>query len=395
MPRTGRDPARCAGTGGSPRVLIQWAAVTREQRIADHERRFQAQGLPLLIEDYSASEDVFNRAFPLLALIFVAEILGSFSLQWPLWANALAVAGSVALATLVIALLNRHRGRGLLTVPDELGRLELAAFVIVPALPQLATDLHGLDWLATAAGNLAVLLAVLVLFGFRAVAIVRWAARHLLGQLATSLALLSKALPLLVLFAVVLFLNTEVWQTFAQMPDASLIAVAIVIAVVAGLFIGGRVPSEVREMEAAVAARASVAPRPLSRIQRLNVGLLLVTSYWLQVLLVTAAIVAFFVGFGTVAVLPATIDAWIGSTGTELYRVELFGAELRLTEELLRVAAAIGALSGLYFAVTLLTDSAHRTEFLRELTDDLERTFADRAEYLALLDDARPASSAV
>lgn len=369
-----------------------------EQRIAEHERRFQKQGLPLLIEDYSASEDVFNRAFPLLALIFVAEILGSFSLKWPLWANALAVIGSVALATLVVAALNRRRGRGMLAVPDDIGGLELVAFVVVPALPQVVTDPGGLDWLATAGGNLGVLLLVLVLFGFRAVSILRWALRQLVGQVATSLSLLSKALPLLVLFAVVLFLNTEVWQTFAQMPDASLIAVGVVIAVVAALFITGRVPGEVREMEEAVAARTDRPPQPLRPIQRVNVGLLLVTSYGLQVVLVTVAIVVFFVGFGMVAVLPGTIDAWIGSSGTELYRTTIFGAEVRLTEELLRVAAAIGALSGLYFAVTLLTDTAHRTASLRDLVDDLEQTFAERAEYLALLaerGEREPSAAAV
>lgn len=61
--------------------------MTRAQQIADHEQRFQRQGLPLLIEGYSATGDVFNRAFPLLALIFVGEILGSFSLKWPLLAE--------------------------------------------------------------------------------------------------------------------------------------------------------------------------------------------------------------------------------------------------------------------------------------------------------------------
>ncbi len=355
------------------------------ERIAAYERSFERAGLPLLIEHYSASEDVFNRAFPLLALIFVGEILGSFSLSWPLWANALAVLGSVALATAVIALLNLRRGRGALTIPSHLGRWELAAFVVVPALPQVVTDLHGLDWLTTLLANLAVLLAVLLLFGFRMVGIILWAARQIRDELASALALMIKALPLLVLFAVVLFLTTEVWQTFALMRDESLIAVSVVISVVVLGFIGGQIPSEVRTIEASVSEQSGGSTPPLRPVQRVNVGLVLMTTYVLQILLVTAAIFGFFVAFGMVAIGPATMDAWIQTTGEELLRTTIFGAPVRVTTELLRVSLAIAALSALYFAVTLLTDADNRARFLGELIRGLEQTFAARAEYLTLL----------
>ncbi|CAN5200038.1 hypothetical protein BH20ACT20_BH20ACT20_07380 [soil metagenome] len=32
--------------------------------LADYERRFRRAGLPLLIEDYSASGDIYTRAVP-------------------------------------------------------------------------------------------------------------------------------------------------------------------------------------------------------------------------------------------------------------------------------------------------------------------------------------------
>jgi hypothetical protein len=333
-------------------------AVERDEQIAEFEREFERAGLPLLIENYSASQDVFNRA------------------------NVLVVVGSVLLATAVIALLNRRRGREALTIPDHLGRWELAAFVLVPVLPQIVTDFHGLDWLTTLLSNLGVLLAVLLLFGFRMVSIVIWAARQIRDELASSLGLMVKALPLLVLFAVVLFLTTEVWQTFAEMRDESLIAVNVVISVVVLLFIGGQIPSEVKAIETGVAERAATPTPPLRPVQRVNVGLVLMTTYVLQILLVTAAI---FVLFGMVAIGPSTMDAWIQSTGDEIYHATIFGAPVLLTWELVRVSLAIAALSALYFAVTLLTDSANRAEFLGDLTHGLERTFAARAEYLALL----------
>lgn len=359
--------------------------MERHEQIAEFERHFEQAGLPLLIENYSASHDVFNRAFPLLALIFVGEILGSFSLEWPLWANVLAVIGSVLLATTVIALLNRRRGREALTIPDHLGRWELSAFALVPVVPQIVTDFHGLDWLMTLLSNLAVLLAVLVLFGFRIASIVIWAARQIRNELASALALMAKALPLLVLFAVVLFLTTELWQTFAEMPRASLIAVAVVISVVVLLFVGGQIPGQVKAIESAAAAQATTPPPALRPVQRLNVGLVLMTTYVLQILLVTTAIFAFFVFFGMVAIGPSTMQAWIQSAGDEIYRATIFGAPVRITWELVRVSLAIAALSALYFAVTLLTDSASRSEFLGDLTRGLERTFVARSEYLALL----------
>jgi hypothetical protein len=53
------------------------------------------------------------------------------------------------------------------------------------------------------------------------------------------------------------------------------------------------------------------------------------------------------------------------------------------------VAAMIAALSGLYYAIAVLTDSTYREEFLEEITTELRQTFAARAEYLARVRDLR------
>jgi hypothetical protein len=55
-----------------------------------------------------------------------------------------------------------------------------------------------------------------------------------------------------------------------------------------------------------------------------------------------------------------------------------------ITEELLRVSGAIAAFTGLYFAISMLTDDVYRREFLGELTSEMRATFAARAEYLKL-----------
>ncbi|HEY3001645.1 MAG TPA: hypothetical protein VGJ44_04790 [Kribbellaceae bacterium] len=56
--------------------------MTTRVELAVYERRFRRSGLPLFIEDYSATHDVFTRAAPLFLLVFLLEMLGAISLDW-------------------------------------------------------------------------------------------------------------------------------------------------------------------------------------------------------------------------------------------------------------------------------------------------------------------------
>ena len=66
---------------------------TDAERLEEYERSFRRAGLPLFSEDFSAAEDVFNRAVSLLGLVFLGEMLGAGNLDWSWWQNALAIAG--------------------------------------------------------------------------------------------------------------------------------------------------------------------------------------------------------------------------------------------------------------------------------------------------------------
>ena len=46
-----------------------------DARIEELERGFRRDGLPNLVVDYSAAEDVFTRALPFLALVFAVEVV--------------------------------------------------------------------------------------------------------------------------------------------------------------------------------------------------------------------------------------------------------------------------------------------------------------------------------
>ena len=114
----------------------------------------------------------------------------------------------------------------------------------------------------------------------------------------------------------------------------------------------------------------------------------MLVSHALQVLVVTSAVGGAFVGFGMLAVTPGVQDAWTGTTGDVLVTVRLFGEDARVTAELLRVAGGVAGVSGLYYAVAVLTDATYRDQFLDRLSGDMRAVFADRAAYLELRPEA-------
>lgn len=138
--------------------------AAERERLRAYERDFRRAGLPMFIEDFSAAEDVWTRAAPLLGLVFFSEIFGAIDLDWPWWQNLLAVLGGLAVLLLAFGLLNKAKGRPFSAIPQRIGRAELAAFVLVPGiLPELFNSQHT-SAIATATTNL-LLLALIYAFG--------------------------------------------------------------------------------------------------------------------------------------------------------------------------------------------------------------------------------------
>lgn len=98
---------------------------------AAYERRFRRAGLPMLVEDRTAREDVWTRASPALAFVLLFEVVLAGNLDWPLWANVLVLAGAFAALGAAVAIVNGLRGRPALALPEDVGRLELGAFVAI------------------------------------------------------------------------------------------------------------------------------------------------------------------------------------------------------------------------------------------------------------------------
>lgn len=366
-----------AGVEGSPE-----SEVERKE----YEAAFRRDGLPMLIEDYSPAYDIFTRAVPLLGLVLALELLGPVSSDFSLGLNIVAVLVAIGLMLLALGLVNRHGGRPFLSRPRRIGKVELVAFVLVPALlPGLISGHWGIAAL-TALFNLLLLGLILAVVGFGLISILRWAFGRLVSELSRSFGLLVKAVPLLLIFSLILFLTPELWEVFAQLQGASLAILVGLFVLLGAAFLIARLPKEVESLEHETGAGGP----PLEPRQRFNIGLVLFVSQSLQVLLVALAVAAFFVVFGLLTTNAALIEGWIKGSPDVLFGFELGGREAQLTVELLRVATAIASFTGLYFAISMLTDDLYRREFLDRITIEMKSTFTRRAEYLALLEAEPP-----
>jgi hypothetical protein len=354
--------------------------VSSADQLAAYESRFRRAGLPLFVEDFSASTDVFNRAAPLLGLVFAAELLGAGQLDWSWWQNALAIVGAVAVVLAGIAVLNFAQGRPVRALPDRIGKTELAAFVILPALLPLIFGGQVGSALGTVAANLALLAVIYAVFVYGLLAILRWVLARFAGQIGSSLGLLAKAVPLLAIFALLSFTTEEMWDIFGEISDLAYACVIALFVVLGSAFLSVRVPREARRIEQEACPQGP----PLNRRQRVNVGLVLFVSQAVQVLIVSLTIGLFFVVFGLLAIDETVRTQWLGDPGSAVLTISFGGESFVLTEELLRVAGGLAAFSGFYFAVAMLTDTTYREEFLEELSDEMGASFKARVEYLGL-----------
>lgn len=368
------------------------------------ERWFVRRGLPNLIHDYQASTDVYTRAAPLLALFWVFGITGAFGDRFTGWYQVgAALVGALFLGA-VAAGVNRLRGRRPLQVPDKVDRVELAAFVLAPALLPIILDNGSIGRLASdILGALAFLVFVRLVYGFGLLSIIVWAVRHLAHQMGDIVGLMIRSLPLLLIFTMFLFMNAELWQVADGFTTPLFLVAAGGLVLISALFVLIRLPIELEnvarfESSATVSAIVNETNAPLqcqaadpertpelSRSDRVNVGVLALFTLGVQIALVMTIVGAFYLAFGLVTVRPDTIAQWTvgGSGGVDrIFDLELFGAEIPLTSELLKVTGFLMAFTALQFTVSALTDQAYREEFFDDLINEIRQALAVRVEYL-------------
>ena len=245
-----------------------------------------------------------------------------------------------------------------------------------------------------------VVLAIYAATTLRLRIIARWAGGRTLATLSLMFPLVTRALPLLMLFITFLFINTEVWMV-ADSLDPGVLALAVMFfATLAVGFLLVRLPEEMDRVDddidpGRLAARTSgtpledraaelfadANPAELRRtvevggLEKGNLVLVLLVAQTLQVLLLAVAVLLFFLVFGSVVMQDAVVESWIGH---EVHGVPGLGG---LTAPLLKVSVFLAGFSGLYFTVYAVTDETYRQQFFTSVMRELERAVAVRAVY--------------
>jgi hypothetical protein len=267
----------------------------------------------------------------------------------------------------------------------------------------------GLALHAVSGGLVLGLLAAGAVLGFYAATtlrlriIARWAGGRTLATLGLLFPLVTRALPLLMLFLTFLFINTEVWMV-ADSLDPGVLALAVVFfATLAVGFLLVRLPEELDRVDddvdpdrlaartsgtpvedGAVAVFADVDPAELRRtvevagLEKGNLVLVLLVAQTLQVLLLAVAVLVFFLVFGSVVMQGSVVESWVGHS---VAGVPGLGG---LTTPLVKVSVFLAGFSGLYFTVYAVTDETYRQQFFTSVTRELERAVAVRAVYRTL-----------
>jgi hypothetical protein len=356
-----------------------------EHRITELERSFRRAGLPTFIRGYSARQ-AFAKALPLLTLVFVLEILNALNFEFGFWTNVGFLAGGIGISLGIIGALNVARGQPFFSVPRRVGPAEMLVFVLVPSLLPLLFGGQVTSAVVTLIGNTLLLGLVYLVLGFGAVSILEWAVRRFVSLFAASLSVLVRALSLLLFFLLVIFFSTETWQIWTLPPVPKFVAAAGLFMFLAAGFLLLRLPQSVRDLE----READLQDEHLSRPQRVNVGVVMFLSQFLQVVFVASAVWLFFVVFGSLLVSAGVREVWLGTSGAEVWRIPFFGdTVVVITVQLLRVATGMASFAALYYAVATQLDEAYRDEVVEQIARQLKETFARRAEYLGLIGGTR------
>lgn len=376
------------------------------------ERWFVRRGLPHLIDRYSATEDVFTRMAPFLALVVFFEFFLAFGDRWTGWWQS--VAFGVCLAALVtsVAVVNRIRGRRPLALPNEVGVWELALYVLLPVVPTVIGSQRSVwDNIISVIGfNLAVLALGYIVTTWGLFSMMRWSLGQVRRQINDVATLAMKTVPTLLVFSAFIFINAEMWQVA---NDWTLPLFGVVFGLIVGL--GGvfvfvsvrRITVDLARFEAWSEVRARCGGTPvaelvpsdddpapdaptLPRRAEINVSLLLFVAQGIQIVLVSFVVTVFYVIFGLLTVREDTLGQWTTATELTFERdwavvFAVFGTDVIFTRQLLLVAAFIGLMSGLNFAVQIVTDHAYRSEFAEEMTSEVRDALAVRAVYLRRL----------
>ena len=199
---------------------------------------------------------------------------------------------------------------------------------------------------------------------------------------ATLLPMMSRALPLLLLFITFLFINAEVWQVTSRPGRRGAVAGRAAVLGARGRLParpparGGRphrrprrrrlparrLPGHARwsRCRATWSTTPDCDPAAYAEVKGYEFGnlvMVLVIIQVVQVLLLAVTVFVFFLVFGGLMMTNDVVEAWIGESSHAWRYLP------NLTVELVQVSIFLAAFSGLYLTVSTVTDETYRAQF--------------------------------
>ncbi|GAA0908653.1 hypothetical protein [Virgisporangium aurantiacum] len=373
------------------------------------------RGMPLLIADYSFSSHVLPRMVPFLALVSATGLL------WPLREELSPVGRFVAVAAVLVGgvaagiLLNRFRRlpvfprRAVILVLVTYGAMPLLIPLLDLAVSrtvaspdvgagQITEGRTGFLWAVVGFG---VIFGVLfeaarltTLYGI--LPLLARSVRNAWQDLRNTLRLQSRALPMLLFVTLFFFFTGELWQAMNRLTWWRLVLVLALFAGVTVLAAAGRLREEIGRVEndlqppklteacrgtpleeVSVDDLAPIEPPPLADRQIGSLLVMLASRQLVQAIVVGLWLFAFFVVLGLLVVDGATAEQWIGEPPRPLAMFP------NVPVALPRNAVLLAGFGSMYFAVTSMFDTENRRRFFTPILDEVERTLAVRAVYLA------------
>ena len=235
--------------------------------------------------------------------------------------------------------------------------------------------------------------AILALTACGAGAILGWAAKMTMSNLAAVGSLATRALPMLLLSFLVFF-NSPVWLMASTISRPRLWLGLLFLTAIAAVFVVSVTADRVRPiMDAGDPADGRAAKlvgtpfetmpdpadvRPLSRIERLNVMFVVAASQLSQILIIAAMVALLFLILGLILLSPELLAAWTRngrSDGTVL------GMTIPVPDSLIQITFFLGALTFMYISARTVSDADYRTRFFDPLIDDVRLTLKARNRY--------------
>ena len=267
------------------------------------------------------------------------------------------------------------------------------ATIAVVTVACVAATVGGATDLAQGA---VVVAAVLMLTGCGVGSVVGWAVRTMLSHLATVGALVVRALPVVLLTALVFF-NTYVWLMAATISGNRLgLAMAFLVSIAAAFVISATrervkpmlqstaaLPNDPKDTERLADTPFATLPdaadcAPLKRAERLNVIFVLATSQLAQIVVVAVVTATIYLILGVIILDPSLLNEW---THTYKSTATVLGFTLPVPDSLIHMTLFLGALTFMYVSARAAGDAEYRSTFLDPLIEDLHTTLIARNRY--------------